>query len=101
MNNITLNGSHVDTQVGMLLNLDDKLVDFGNPCTNPTINSCIKNDDFKLCKGQSVTKLTEYNLSLESDFQQCQTGSSYQRVVSGLEPEFYRSSGINTPFRER
>lgn len=101
LNNITLNGSHVDTNLSMFLNLDDikftRIENLTCPKTSAFESSCHQEfADFKAGINQTGVKLCDNDCSIESEIQLNQTG-----IHKLPEADFNRISNILTPFRER
>lgn len=101
LNNITLNGSHVDTNLNMFLNFDDvKFTHIVNhECSKVTAYENLsqqKLTDLKSSLNNTGMKLCEPDYSVESEIQLNQLGNQKQP-----DADLTRISSILTPFRER
>lgn len=107
LNNITLNGSHADTNFSIFLQLEKE------KCSVLVNEQCVPRATFesynhrdaadinslesKTCPSQMVGKFTENSSSVESELQKTVVGNLSQRC---LDIDF-KASGIITPFRDR
>lgn len=102
LNNITLNGSHADTNFSIFLQLEKE------KCSALVNEQCVPRATFesynhrdslesKTCPSQMVGKFTENSSSVESELQKTVVGNLSQRC---LDIDF-KVSGIITPFRDR
>lgn len=112
LNNITLNGSHNDTNLSMFLNLDSsRCTTNENNLICPPGNAAIHESQPDVCissyvellenkpSNQTTNKNQENVCSIDSDVQNNQIISS---SINQKFPECeIRASGIVTPFRER
>lgn len=107
LNNITLNGSHADTNFSIFLQLEKE------KCSALVSEQCVPRATFesynhrdaadinslesKTCPSQMVGKFNENSSSVESELQKTVVGNLSQRC---LDIDF-KVSGIITPFRDR
>lgn len=109
LNNITLNGSHADTNFGIFSQLGQEEEKFSvldnEQCVPKTIFECYNRlepavtniIESKPCPNQTIGKFAENSSSVESDLQKSIVGTLSQKC---LDIEF-KMSGIITPFRDR